>query len=131
MKRYQFLAVFSLVFILSALAGAAEGPRWELLGRREVDFKGDRDRIDVGKREGKFSQLQIRVDGAPVEIRNMKVTFGNDETFSPGLKHRFDEQSRSRVIDLPGERRVIKRIDFNYSSPNRRAGKATVAVYGR
>jgi hypothetical protein len=35
------------------------------------------------------------------------------------------------VIDLPGDRRVIKRIDFDYASPNRRAGKATVEVYGR
>lgn len=131
MKRYLFLFVVSLSFVLSALAGAAEGPRWELLGRQEVNFKGDRDQIDVGRKEGKFRQIQIRVDGAPVEIDNMRVTFGNDETFSPKLKYRFDEESKSRIIDLPGERRTIKRIDFNYRSPNRREGKARVEVYAR
>jgi hypothetical protein len=130
MKRRLVLAVFSLSLALSAWAGAAE-PRWELLGRKEVNFKGDRDHIDVGKKEGKFRQIQIRVDGAPVEIQNMKVTFGNDETFSPELKYRFDESSKSRIIDLPGERRTIKQVVFHYHSPNRREGKATVAVYAR
>ena len=102
-----------------------------MLGRQEVDFKNDHDRIDVGRKEGRFKQLEIRVQGAPVEINKMVVTFGNNETFSPELRHRFDEKSTSRVIDLPGDRRTIKRIDFNYRSINRREGKATVAVYAR
>jgi hypothetical protein len=131
MKRYLILALFSLWFVLGALAGAAEGPRWELLGRQDVSFQRDRDRIDVGRHEGKFKQLEIRVQGAPVEIREMKVTFGNDETFSPKIRHRFDEKSKSRIIDLPGERRTIKSIDFDYQSPERREGKATVSVYAR
>jgi hypothetical protein len=71
------------------------------------------------------------VQGAPVEIDNMVITFGNNEKFSPNLRHRFDERSTSRVIDLPGDRRTIKSIDFNYRSIDRREGKATVAVYGR
>lgn len=102
-----------------------------MLGRQDVDFKNDHDRIDVGRKEGRFKQLEIRVQGAPVEINKMVVTFGNNETFSPELRHRFDEKSTSRVIDLPGDRRTIKRIDFNYRSINRREGKATVAVYAR
>jgi hypothetical protein len=130
MKRYSVMGGFFLALIASALAGAAE-QRWELLGRQEVSYRGERDRIDIGRREGKFRQLQIKVEGAPVEIRDMVVTFGNDETFSPNLKHQFDERSRSRIIDLPGERRTVKRIDFNYRSPDRRDGKGTVEVYGR
>ena len=35
-----------------------------------------------------------------------------------------------RIIDIPGERRTIKRIDFKYKSINRRKGKATVEVLG-
>jgi hypothetical protein len=131
MKRYLVLGLISLSLVFGALAGAAEGPRWEMLGSQEVSFKRDRDRIDVGRSEGKFKQLEIRVQGAPVEIRDMTVTFGNGETFSPKLRHRFDEKSKSRVIDLPGERRNIKSIDFEYQSPDRREGKAKVAVYGR
>ena len=131
MKRY-LTATVSLFLLLAGLAGgvhAAQG--WEMLGRQEVDFKNDHDWIDVGRKEGRFKQLEIKVQGAPVEINKMVVTFGNNETFSPELRHRFDENSTSRVIDLPGDRRTIKKIDFNYRSINRREGKATVAVYAR
>jgi hypothetical protein len=131
MKRY-LRATLSLFLLLAGLAGATYAAQgWEMLGRQDVNFKNDHDRIDVGRKEGKFKQLEIRVEGAPVEINKMVVTFGNDETFSPELRHRFDEKSRSRVIDLPGDRRTIKRIDFNYRSVNRREGKATVAIYAR
>jgi len=133
MKR---ILLSGLIFFLLSADGlayaAAQGRgRWELLGRQEVNFRADHDRIDVGRREGKFRQLEIRVQGAPVEIRRMVVTFANDEKFDPRIRRRFDESTRSHVIDLPGDRRVIKRIDFDYASPNRRAGKAIVEVYGR
>jgi hypothetical protein len=133
MKR---ILLSGLILLLSSVHGlsyaAAQGRgRWELLGRQQVDFKADHDRIDVGRSEGKFRQLEIRVQGAPVEIRRMVVIFANDEKFDPRIRRRFDESARTHVIDLPGDRRIIKRIDFDYVSPNRRAGKATVEVYGR
>jgi hypothetical protein len=138
MKRYSFIGTFSLslVFILLVgLAAAAQRSRsdegWELLGRQQVDFKKDHDRINVGRKEGTFKRLEIRVEGAPVEIEGMVVTFGNGEKFKPELRHRFDESSKTRAIDLPGDRRAIKQIDFNYRSVNRREGKATVSVYAR
>lgn len=61
----------------------------------------------------------------------MVVTFSNNQKFSPQLRQRFAEGSGTRVIDLPGERRAIKQIDFKYRSINRREGKGTVEVYGR
>ena len=77
MKRYLASGIFSTALIVAALAGAA--PNWELLGRQEVDFRGDHDRIEVGRQEGRFKQLQVRVEGAPVEMRRMTVTFANNE----------------------------------------------------
>ena len=132
-KSYSTLGLLSLCLLVTVLISATQGSngRWELLGRQEADFKNDHDRIDVGRREGRFRQLQIRVDRGPVDINNMIVTFDNGETYKANVRHRFDEGSKSHVIDLPGNRRVIKKIDFNYRSTVRRDGKATVAVYGR
>ncbi|HWP59278.1 MAG TPA: hypothetical protein VNL14_15395 [Candidatus Acidoferrales bacterium] len=126
-------AVFlTLSLVLPGVAsGAQKRDDWELLGRREVDFKVDRDRIDVGRSEGRFRQLRFTVKGGDIEMRDMVVTFGDGTTFSPNLRHHFDEKSSSRVIDLPGNRRVIKRVDFVYRSMSRRGGKATVSLYGR
>jgi hypothetical protein len=125
------IVVFALVLMTGAAMAASSPARWERLGQREVDFKNDRDRIDVGRSEGRFRQLQIRVKNAPIEISDMVITFGNDQTFKPNLRHRFNEGSGTRTIDLPGERRSIKRIDFNYKSINRREGKGTVEVLAR
>ena len=127
----KMIAVFVLVMMTGAAMAASSPAQWERLGQREVDFKNDHDRIDVGKSEGRFRQLQIRVKNAPIEISNMVVTFGNDETFKPNLRHRFNEGSGARTIDLPGDRRTIKKIDFNYKSISRRDGKGTVEVLGR
>jgi hypothetical protein len=132
MKKYITLGMLSLCLMVSGLVSAAQAQgRWESLGQREVDFRNDHDQIDVGRSEGRFKQLQIRVKDAPIEVNSMVVTFANDQTFSPKIHHRFAEGSGIRVIDLPGDRRAIKRIDFSYKSINRREGKGTVEVLAR
>jgi hypothetical protein len=64
-------------------------------------------------------------------MSDMVVTFGDGQTFSPQIRQRFDENTTTREIDLPGDRRVIRSVDFNYRSLNRREGRATVYLYGR
>jgi hypothetical protein len=125
------ILLLAAVWILACAADAMSAQDWELLGRREVDYKGDRDTISVGSSKGQFKQLRIVVRGGSIEMHDMVVTFGNDKTFSPDLRHKFNENSSSRVIDLPGEKRNIRRIDFRYRSTDRKQGKATVQVYGR
>ena len=126
------LTVVSFILLSAFAASAAQSSDlWESLGQREVDFKNDHDRIDVGKSEGRFRQLRVTVKNAPIEIFDMVVTMVNDETFKPKVRHKFTEGSGSQVIDLPGERRAIKRIDFSYKSINRREGKGTVQVLAR
>ena len=126
------LTLVSFILLAVCMAGAAHSPdRWERLGQREVNFRNDHDQIDVGRSEGRFRQIDIRVRNAPIEVFDMVVTFGNNETFRPKLRHTFTEGSGSRIIDLPGERRTIKRIDFHYKSINRREGKGIVEVYAR
>ena len=60
---------------------------------------------------------------------NIRLVFGDGETFSPETRVQFREGSWSRTIDLPGGARVIRRIEFWYRSELKR-GRATVRVYG-
>jgi hypothetical protein len=48
--------------------------------------------------------------------------------FSPKIRHLFAEGSGFHLIDHPGERRTINRINFNYKSISRREGKGLVKV---
>jgi hypothetical protein len=142
MKRYLLLGLVVVSLILSGFAGAVQAQgrweserfepgRWEFLGERDVGFGHDRDRLFIGRNMGRFTEIQVRVNGAPVEINNMVVTMDNGEIFAPSLRRYFDESSVSRAIDLPGGRRYIQYVDLDYRSLSHRDGRATVAVYAR
>jgi hypothetical protein len=122
----------SLLLATSLLVACASSRGdWELLGRKEVSFLVERDTIDVGRSEGRFRALKIVVEGAPVEMRDIRVTFGDGSTFHPETRLNFAENSVSRSIDLPGGNRIIRKIDFLYRKTSGLFRQATVTVYGR
>lgn len=108
---------------------------WTMLGERTVDGRGrrggaDRDRIEVGRREGKFRKLTVVVLDSSLEMQDMEVKFGRGENFRPDVRQTFNEGSRTRVIDLPGDDRVIKWIEFRYRNlPG--GGRARVQVWAK
>ena len=98
---------------------------------RAVDFRVDHDVI-VAAGDGAFRAIRIDVEGGDLEMFDVKLSFGNGETFSPATRLYFREGTRSRMIDLPGDARIIRRIDFFYRSAAFGApGRAIVHVYGR
>ncbi|MCC6621070.1 MAG: hypothetical protein IT385_07430 [Deltaproteobacteria bacterium] len=104
--------------------------RWEKLGQRQVKFVGDKDTIPVTYKEGRFTAIRFDIDDGDLEMFNVVVHFGNGEKFSPDTRWNFDQGSRSRVIDLPGEARFVKKVDFYYRSKIKK-GRATINLYGR
>jgi len=103
---------------------------WERLGTRMVDFGRDADTIVVGRAEGRFTAIMFEVDGGTVEMRNVRVIFGDGQAFSPPPQLIFDDQERSRAIDLPGPGRIIRSVTFNYRSLRTGQGRATITLYG-
>jgi len=120
---------FALTAVLLLPAVGWSAAEWDLLGSRRVSFAVERDVIVVGPREGTFDAIRIEVDGGSLEMYNIRLTFGNGDTWSPNTRVLFREGSWSRLIDLPGAR-VIRKIEFWYRSRVRR-GQATVRVFGR
>ena len=102
---------------------------WDLLGTRQVSFAAEKDVIGA-KHQGRFRAIKIEVEGGNLEMYNIRVVFGNGGHFSPETRVVFRQGSWSRTIDLPGDARVIRRIEFWYRSELKR-GRATVRVYGR
>jgi hypothetical protein len=125
-RRWFLTAVLPGTLLLSAFAVQA----WELLGERRVTFAVDHDAIAVGAREGLFTVVRLEVEGGTLEMYNIRLTFGNGDTWSPNTRVLFREGSWSRTIDLPGPARVIRKIEFWYRSRLRR-GQATVRLFGR
>ena len=103
---------------------------WEKLGSREVDGKADHDTIGVGREDGKFSSIQIQVDGSKLEMSEIKVPFGDGSVFEPKTRFVFDKDSRSRQIDLPGDKRHIKKVEFKYGNLSG-GGRAKVELWAK
>lgn len=100
------------------------------LGERFVNGGMDHDVIHVGRRDGRFHEIMIVVERAPIELFDLVVTFGNGERYEAHTRLGFGAGSTSRNIDLPGGARIIQRVDFRYG--NLVAGtQAKVELWGR
>ncbi len=102
---------------------------WVTLGSRTVHFFIDHDSIHVGLTGGLFTKLRLGVTSNTVLMENLHVTFGNGTTQDVPLRFLFLPGTMSRVIDLPGAARFIRRIDMTYSRLPI-GGTAVVTAYG-
>jgi hypothetical protein len=100
------------------------------LGERIVNGGMDHDVIQVGRRDGRFHEIMIVVERAPVELFDLVVTFGNGERWEAHTRLVFGAESTSRNIDLPGGARIIQRVDFRYGNLVGGA-QAKVELWGR
>lgn len=123
------LVVVSL-FAVPGMLRAAEKDHWEKLGERKVDYKLEKDVIEVGRVEGRFTSIRLEVEDGDLEMHKLTITMGDGKEFSPETRFVFKEGSRSHVIDLPGDARVIRRIEFVYKSEHHNE-KAMVKVFGK
>jgi len=127
--------MFAALVGLVVGGGVARAERWDSkgwvkLGEREVNGRVDHDRIEVGRREGKFEKLTVVVLDSDLEMIDFEIKFGKGAPWHPELKHFFKEGQRTRVIDFPGDERTIKFIDFKYRNlPG--GGRAKVQVWAR
>lgn len=103
--------------------------RWDKLGERWVEGRTDRDVIHVGRSDGRFRRIQLVVEHSAVEIYDVVVVFGDGSQFSPGTRMTFGPNSTTRVIDLPGGARAIRRVELRYGNlPG--GGRAQVELWG-
>ncbi len=134
-------AMFSLlaVFCLSAFASFANNvpaeevypPRWELLGTKKVNYGLDRDEIIVTATEGVFSALKLRVRRGGINLHKVAVHFANGEVEELELRHNIPAGGESRVLDLPGNKRIIQKVVFWYDTKNYANKKAVIELWGR
>jgi hypothetical protein len=135
--RIKILTILTIGIIICSIAYANKGVTqvnrvkpWTELGSKKVNRKVDKDVLHVGSNEGVFSKMKIEVTGGTVQMIRMIVTYGNGRMDEIPLRYLFTKDSESRVIDLRGGNRIIKKITFVYDR-NNIAKKARVKVYGR
>jgi hypothetical protein len=130
-----FLFLSAQGFTKSAIPSPASEinnpPRWEKLGERRVNFGVDHDEIMVTASEGRFSALKIMVKKGGINMHKMVVHFGDGSSEEIELRNDIPAGGESRVIDLPGKKRVIRKVVFWYDTKNFADRKAEVELWGR
>ena len=114
MKKYSvWMAGLLVVLGLAVSLQAREG--WIYLGEAHVDGAQDHDKIKVGRSDGRFRAIQLRVSGGAIEFERVLVHFGDGTQEDLAIRERIPSGGRTRAIDLPGERRVIESVELWYS----------------
>ena len=143
MSFQRSIRIGGLLFLLFSLSIASDAQRrrdddqrrrgdedrWELLGRATVNGRTDHDRIFVSNRGG-FRQIQLGVRGGAIEFQRVVVHFESGEDHQLEIRDRISDKAKTRVIDLPGDRRRIRSIEFWYSKETWRS-RPVVNVWGQ
>ena len=133
MRSRNAATVCAALLLLLGLSQAhnAQMGDWIHLGDKHVDGKADHDKISLGRSEGWFRQLQIRVEYAPVSFQRVVVHFGNGTDEELQFREVINAGGSTRAMDLRGRRRIIKSVEFWYEKANWGSTRPTVRLYGR
>lgn len=126
-----FLAIPILLICSSSSPRKSVADDWKFIADKWVTFGVDRDVIHLGDLRDDFRQLKVRVTDAPLRMLDMKVHFDNGDVQDVPLRAVIRKGEETRVIDLDGGLRHLKKIEFWYETVGRRQGRARVAVWGK
>ena len=104
---------------------------WVKLGTQTVSLGAGYDELNIVEATETFSRLKIKVSKAPIYIRNIHIIYEDNTSESQLITHRFKKGEFSRVFDLIGYERIIKKIIFNYSRPISGKGQADLLVLAK
>ncbi|MBU6270801.1 MAG: hypothetical protein KGQ67_05815 [Betaproteobacteria bacterium] len=109
--------------------GGRPGRDWYKLAEAHAGKLIDRDEIDV-RTDRAFTAIRLRVFEAPVEINSVRVYFRNGENRNLPVRQHIERGGSTRVIDLPGERRIISKVVCWYNTPASARRDARVEIWG-
>ena len=109
---------------------ATEVLPWEKLGMRMVNYGLDRDEIPVTLAEGTFTSVKLIVNHSPINMHRFVVHFSNGSTQEVWVRKAIPRGGETRIIDLEGGKRGIKKVVFWYDTKKLARGRAVVELWG-
>jgi hypothetical protein len=122
-RTFGMLAALALV-TMSASVAAREN--WRRIGDVSSDAPYQRAVIEVGVDDGRFEALALEVQGVDVEVRSVRLVYGNGELDDLAVGDVFRAGTQSRRIALKRGTRFIKQVIVEY----RGYGKTRIGLLG-
>ena len=129
LKKHTVLILSALIVLTLSISVAAQADSWKYLGNSHVNGRVDHDNIHVGKSDGLFRAIQLRVSGGPIEFQRVVVHYGNGSQEEVAVRESIPSGGKTRAIDLPGERRIIESVEIWYAK-ERIHSSPKVSLYG-
>lgn len=117
--------------VVEEIAERTETSDWELLGERLVDHGLDRDVIPVTVTEGTFRKIKLAIRSRKIELLDLKIYFGNGDVQDVSVRRIIQAGGETRVIDIEGTNRVIRKVTFWYKTIGKAPGRATIRLWGK
>jgi hypothetical protein len=130
MTSRRFFPVMTAILLVLSLAPSSFARGWVYLGEAHVDGAADHDKIKVGRSEGRFRALQIRVDYAGVEFRHVVVHYSNGTSEEVQVRQKIRAGGSTRNIDLAGRDRAIDSVELWYERANYGSRRPRVRLFG-
>ncbi len=130
MKSSYLVSLTTAMVVCFSLATSAAGP-WTLLGSCKVHGHRDYDEIVVTGSQGDFKAIKLFVQNEGIDFDRVVVHYGNGGMDKIDIRNFVPAGGETRVIDLAGGDRVIRKVVFYYKSNAATAKKGKVLLYGR
>jgi hypothetical protein len=124
------LPVMVAVLLVLSFSESSFARGWVYLGEAHVDGQADHDKIKVGRSEGRFRALQLRVDFNAIEFRHVVVHYSNGTSEEVQVRQRIRAGGSTREIDLAGRDRAIESVEIWYERGNYRGQRPRVRLFG-
>ena len=136
MKKMMILMLLAFVSLgrISAQNSPAvilsDKPGWHKIGEKTVDLTMDKDEIMVMGAD-RFSSLKFKVKDEPIELASLEIFFEAGDKEVVAMNTTLNANTESRVIDIKGGERELKKIVFHYKTlQNAKNKKAHVEIWG-
>ena len=131
MSKTKAISLTAILFALITLDQRLLAQRgWDYLGEANVDGQVDHDNIKVTAAEGRFRAIRMRVENAPIRFDRVVIHYGDGESQPIMIRSRIGAGGQTRVIDLPGDRRIIQSVEFWYERASGSPLKPKVRLFG-
>jgi hypothetical protein len=127
----SLLLRLTMVSVVCLSLAAFTYSSWTLLGSCKVNGRADYDEIVVTGSRGDFKAIKLFVENEGIDFDRVVVHYGNGATDKIDIKNFIPAGGETRVIDLAGGDRVIRKVVFYYKSNPATSKKGKVLLYGR
>lgn len=136
MKKVLLIVILATAGIFNTISAqqpsvvVSDKTGWQKIAETTVSFKKESDEVVIMGAD-KFAAIKIKIKDAPIDLVNLDIYFEDGKKQHVNIAMPIKVEGESRVIDIDGGEKDLKKIAFVYKTlPNRDDEKAKVEIWG-